>query len=576
MTTNSQMKRTRPASVPPSASIARYERGASADVRGVSDRKLKRVTLERERSLRAAAAAAAAAELLLPGAAGALEAEGPMERTYQFSQASVSAAVGAAGARRGASLALPLGPYRVAYTRSGRHMVLGGARGHLAVVDWNRFKLGAEFNVGEAVRDVCFFHNESLFATAQQKYVHVYDHTGAEVHVLRGHQEPLALEFLPYHFLLASVGRGGFLKYQDVSTGALVAEHRTRLGPCGVLRQNPWNAVLCAGHAGGAVTLWTPNMSTPVATLAAHRGAVTALAVDPRGTYLVTAGGDGRVKVWDLRRWAEVHDYFTPVPATALDVSGRGLVGVGYGSHVAVWGRDFGVEPAPGALGARPAAPTAAPAAAGGRAERLAAAAAAAGAAKARSPYMRHELPGSAITCLRFRPFDDVAAIGHTGGVASMLVPGAGEPNFDSAEADPFQGRKAKREAEVRALLDKIPATMIALDPAAVAAVDAAPRAVREREAREDGARAAAAAAEARLKVKGKKRRGIRKMLKKAGNVVSEQRIALEEKMREQLEERREKDAAKGGGGGGGGGAEEEGGGGRRAGKPPSALSRFY
>jgi U3 small nucleolar RNA-associated protein 7 len=268
---------------------------------------LKRVTLERERSLRAAAAAAAAAELLLPGAAGALEAEGPMERTYQFSQASVSAAVGAAGARRGASLALPLGPYRVAYTRSGRHMVLGGARGHLAVVDWNRFKLGAEFNVGEAVRDVCFFHNESLFAAAQQKYVHVYDHTGAEVHVLRGHQEPLALEFLPYHFLLASVGRGGFLKYQDVSTGALVAEHRTRLGPCGVLRQNPWNAVLCAGHAGGAVTLWTPNMSTPVATLAAHRGAVTALAVDPRGTYLVTAGGDGRVKVWDLRRWESRH-----------------------------------------------------------------------------------------------------------------------------------------------------------------------------------------------------------------------------------------------------------------------------
>jgi U3 small nucleolar RNA-associated protein 7 len=574
------MKRGRSSSAPPPSAVARYERGAPADVRGVADRKIKRSTLERERALKAAASAAAAAELLLPGEAGTLEAEGPMERTYQFSQAAVSAAVGGAAAKRGASLSLGFGPYRVAYTRSGRHMVLGGARGHLAVVDWNRFKLGAEFNAGEVVRDVCFFHNESLFAAAQQRYVHVYDHTGAEVHVMRGHQEPLALEFLPYHFLLASVGRGGYLKYQDVSTGALVAEHRTRLGPCAVLRQNPWNAVLCAGHAGGAVTMWTPNMSTPVATLAAHRGAVTALAVDPRGTYLVSAGADARVKVWDVRRWAEVHDYFTPVPATALDVSGRGLVGVGYGSHVAMWGRDFALPPAAGALGAplaaAPGGGSGGGGGGGGRAERLAAAAAAAGAAKARDPYMRHELPGSAIASLRFRPFDDVAAIGHSGGVASMLVPGAGEPNFDSAEADPFQGRKAKREAEVRALLDKIPATMIALDPAAVAAVDAAPRAVREREAREDGAKAAAAAAEARLKVKGKKRRGIRKMLKKAGNVVSEQRLALEAKLKEQQEERREKDAAAAGrggsGGGGGGGVDGEG----LTAKRPSALSRFY
>lgn len=58
---------------------------------------------------------------------------------------------------------------------------------------------------------------------------------------------------------------------QDTSTGRIVAQHRTRLGPCDVLRHNPWNAVSCLGHANGTVTMWTPNITAPVVKMLCHK-----------------------------------------------------------------------------------------------------------------------------------------------------------------------------------------------------------------------------------------------------------------------------------------------------------------
>lgn len=72
-----------------------------------------------------------------------------IEETWQIQQQQIVAAVEQGAARKAFDLQLPqLGPYSIAYTRSGRHMVLGGARGHLAVMEWQRSHLTCEVQVG--------------------------------------------------------------------------------------------------------------------------------------------------------------------------------------------------------------------------------------------------------------------------------------------------------------------------------------------------------------------------------------------------------------------------------------------
>jgi U3 small nucleolar RNA-associated protein 7 len=80
------------------------------------------------------------------------------------------------------------------------------------------------------------------------------------------------------------------------------------------------------------------------------------------------------------------------------------------------------------------------------------------------APYMTHTFPGTAVNDVLFCPFDDILGVGHARGFTSLIIPGSGEPNFDSLEADPYEGKRRRREREVNALLDKIPFDLITLD----------------------------------------------------------------------------------------------------------------
>ncbi len=67
------------------------------------------------------------------------------------------------------------------YSRIHPHTGQGNRSRRLPYIDNTyihmRMQIYTHIQVKETVRDVCFLHNETLFAAAQRKYVYIYDNT---------------------------------------------------------------------------------------------------------------------------------------------------------------------------------------------------------------------------------------------------------------------------------------------------------------------------------------------------------------------------------------------------------------
>jgi len=487
-----------------------------------ADRAVKADINRKETNRLEAAIAAADAEIVLhTQESGFLEVENEMEKTYKLTQNQIRPYLDEQTVRHMYDLRLDqYSPYGMNYDLSGRCGLLFGKNGgHIALMDMHTNSLKTEIHLNEKVRDATFLHNSTMFAVAQKKHAFIYDDAGVEIHRMSDHQDIFQMQFLPHHWLLATIGRTGYLKYHDTSTGELVSTHRTKMGACDVMVQNQHNSVIHCGHMNGVVSLWSPASSEYLVKMLCHKGApVHSLAVDKSGRYMVTGGADSQVRIWDLRMYKETHSYFTKggVP-TSLDISQRGVLGIGHGSNTTFWNPD---------------------------AIRY----------KVKDPYMSHGLKGMGpVESVRFRPFEDVCGIGHSKGFSSIVIPGSGEPNLDSMEynLNPFQDAKQRREAEVRSLLDKLSPAMISLDPDVIGTVeegDVHNRYERQKQLEEEANEKRLSEGEVQVKEK-KRMRGRNKIKKKLArkqkNIIDDNVLKLKEAREIEKEERASAKASK-------------------------------
>ncbi|XP_072537137.1 WD repeat-containing protein 46 [Salminus brasiliensis] len=420
----------------PEERLKKFQRGNKLKVPAEMRSKLKETLTKSELGSDLAQKQAARYDLLLTEDAGFLEGDED-EDTCTISQEDIAEAVDITSGSKYFNLHLTqFGPYRLDYSRTGRHLLLGGRRGHVTCIEWQTKNLMCEINVMETVQDVKWLHSEAMFAVAQKKWLHIYDSNGIELHCIKKFNDVLRMQFLPYHFLLATASATGFLQYLDVSVGKEVAAIPTRCGRLDVMAQNPYNAVIHLGHPNGTVSLWSPNQKEPLVKMLCHRGGVRSLTVDKTGTYMVTSGLDRKLKVYDIRAFKPLRSFFLPAGASCLSLSQKGLLSAATGDIVQVY-RDV------------------------------------CGGGPMTKPYMAHRVRGT-VWGVGYCPFEDVLGIGHADGFTSMIVPGAGEPNFDAMDMNPYRSTKQRQEWEVKALLEKVQPELISLDPGVLGKVDRA------------------------------------------------------------------------------------------------------
>ena len=122
---------------------------------------------------------------------------------------------------------------------------------------------------------------------------------------------------------------------------------------------------------------------------------------------MATAGLDSMMKIWDLRMFKCLHSYKTDHPAMSLDISDRNLLAMAVGRSVHVLKDAFTKPDDLTYLKHTIRCPSASLSSGSG--------------VTAQTRFLASTIATGSV---RFRPYEDILAVGHTHGLSTIIVPG--------------------------------------------------------------------------------------------------------------------------------------------------------
>lgn len=345
---------------------------------------------------------------------------GFIKSDHYVTQREIKKAIPVSVASKAFDMKFSHGPYCINVDLAGKYVIYGGDGEYGAFNMFSGAKIGESVLSGD-IRSCCFLHNETqaAFATSKNLYISSTSKDFTLLHDIQEARNAFAVTFLHKFFNVVSVTRNNRLVYIDVTNGKINANFYTKHPPTSMC-QNKSNGVIALGHDNGQISLWTPNQNEAVVQLYRHPSRVNAVDIDLAGNYLAAGHGDGNLQIWDLRSMKRIQQNQSNYPGiTDVRFSATGVLGVSRNNYFELY-QTF----------------------------------------QDRRAYLKHKF-SSKINNFVFTMFDDFALFGLEDGIASLVVPGVGEPNIDINIANPFGTVRFRQEKEVRDLLDKLPIEMI-------------------------------------------------------------------------------------------------------------------
>ena len=245
--------------------------------------------------------------------------------------------------------------WAVAISADGKRLAAAGADKKIRVYDPETGTLEATLDAGAAMTALAFLPDGNrLVAGGGDKVVKVWDVTGKKVlKDLPGHAlAVLAVAASDDGKLVVSGSADASVRGFDPDGGKELWKWAARKAACGVsIRKG--NKHVAVGLADGGLTILDVTGATPkeLSSLGAHTAGVACVAFSADGNRLASVGGDGAIRVWSVAENGAIAQLvrfdgqatpssstgFAPLSAVAFNADGRFVVAAGADAVVRVW-----------------------------------------------------------------------------------------------------------------------------------------------------------------------------------------------------------------------------------------------